>query len=61
MSNRVELTRRVLQVCTSCPHAKWQGRTMTCDRKKSQYHSSRVRKWLDEIERLEETYEHNRR
>ena len=46
---RVELTRKILQVCASCDHAKWQGGTMVCDRKKSQCHSKRVRKWLKEL------------
>ena len=52
--DRDELTRKVLQVCASCSHAKWQGGAMTCDRKKSQCHSGRVRRWLAEIKRLEE-------
>lgn len=53
MSEKDELLRKVMQVCASCPHAKWQGGTMTCDRKKSQCHSKRVRKWLEELKSLE--------
>jgi len=49
-----ELARKVLQVCASCPHGKWQGGVMTCDRKRSQCHSGRVRRWMEEIKRLEE-------
>jgi hypothetical protein len=48
-----ELTRLILQVCASCGHGKWQGGAITYDRKKSQCHSKRVRKWLEEIKRLE--------
>jgi len=54
VDQKEDLTRKILQVCVSCPHAKWQGRTLTCDRKKSQCHSKRVKRWLAEIKRLEE-------
>jgi len=48
-----ELTRLIMQVCSSCGHGKWFGGAVTCDRKKSECHSKRVRKWLARIEELE--------
>ncbi len=50
---RAELTRKIMQVCFSCGHAKWWYGEFHCDRKKSQCHSKRVRKWLEEIKQLE--------
>lgn len=47
---REELTRLILKVCSSCGHAKWQGGILTCDRKKSECHSKRVRALLKELE-----------
>jgi len=47
-----ELSRQILQVCARCPHGKWVRSAMICDRKKSECHSKRVRKWLEEIEKL---------
>lgn len=46
-----ELTRKIIQVCSGCAHLKWRGGP-TCDRKKSECHSSRVRKWLKELEEI---------
>ena len=45
-----ELIRKILQVCAACPHLKPDA---SCDRKKSQCHSKRVRAWLKKIEELE--------
>jgi len=61
VEQKEDLTRKILQVCASCPHAKWQGGTLTCDRKKSQCHSKRVRHWLEEIKRLEDRNDQKRR
>ena len=47
-----ELKRQIFQVCLSCPHLKKEG-GFVCDRKRSQCHSGRVRKWLRELESLE--------
>jgi len=46
-----ELVRKILQVCAGCPHFK---KDASCDRKKSQCHSKRVRQWLERIEELEQ-------
>jgi len=48
---RNELVRKILKVCASCPHFR---KDASCDRKKSQCHSVRVRKWLARIKELEE-------
>ena len=49
-----ELEGKIVAVCASgCPHAKWVGGWFECDRKRSQCHSKRVRRWLDEIKKLE--------
>ncbi len=49
-----ELEGKIVAVCVSgCPHAKWKTGRYECDRKRSQCHSARVRRWLDEIKRLE--------
>lgn len=48
-----ELEGKIVAVCAQCPHAKFVGGRFECDRKRSQCHSSRVRRWLDEIKRLE--------
>jgi hypothetical protein len=50
---RNELVRRILQLCGACSHGQGKGRGLICDRKKSQCHSKRVRKWLEEIDFLE--------
>ena len=47
-----ELEGKIVAICMQCPHAKWVGH-FECDRKRSQCHSKRVCRWLDEIERLE--------
>jgi len=49
-----ELTREIVRVCARCPHMTYISGHMECDRKKSQCHSKRVRKWLDEIKKLEQ-------
>lgn len=49
-----ELEGRIVAVCvTGCPHAKFSGGSWSCDRKRSQCHSKRVRRWLAEIKKLE--------
>ncbi len=50
-----ELEGKIVAVCITCPHAKkWTAGHFECDRKRSQCHSVRVRRWLDEIKKLEE-------
>lgn len=53
MSDTDELTRKILQVCASCGHAKWESGRLVCNRKKSPCHSKRVRQWLKELEEKE--------
>ena len=48
-----ELEGKIVTVCIQCPHAKWAFGWYECDRKRSQCHSKRVRRWLDEIKGLE--------
>jgi hypothetical protein len=48
---REELSKKTLQVCAHCRHFKW--KTMQCDRQRSQCHSRRVRRWLEELGELE--------
>jgi len=48
-----ELEGKIVAVCMTCPHAKFVTGRFECDRKRSQCHSKRVRRWLDEIKRLE--------
>lgn len=48
-----ELTRRIMAVCTGCGHFKWEGYKGFCNRKSTPCHSSRVRRWLAELEKLE--------
>jgi len=52
-ARRRELEGKIVAVCTGCPHSKWVGGRFECDRKRSQCHSKRVRRWLDEIKTLE--------
>ncbi len=47
----VELSRLILQVCRSCAHLN--KNTFVCDTRKGHCHSSRVRKWLGELEKIE--------
>ena len=49
-----ELEGKIVAVCMSgCPHAKFVTGRFECDRKRSQCHSGRVRRWLDQIKKLE--------
>lgn len=50
-----ELEGKIVATCINnrCPHLKWLGGAR-CDRKRSECHSKRVRRWLDEIKKLEE-------
>ena len=47
-----ELEGKIVTVCVQCPHAHFAGGTYRCDRKRSQCHSKRVLRWLDEIKKL---------
>lgn len=49
---KTDLTRKIMQVCSSCTHLKFTG-GMQCDRKRSQCHSKRVRSWMKELEELD--------
>ena len=48
-----ELERKIFQVCSSCSHFRWVTGRFECTVKRSHCHSKRVRRWLDEIEKLE--------
>ena len=47
-----ELAAKIIQVCAQCGHGKWVMGHLECDRSRSQCHSKRVLRWLDEIKRL---------
>lgn len=49
-----ELESKIVAVCMGCPHAKWVTGSFQCTVKRSHCHSKRVRKYLAEIEKLEE-------
>jgi len=49
-----ELEGKIVQVCVSCPHAKFYGGVWECQVSRRHCHSKRVRRWLDEIKKLEE-------
>jgi len=49
-----ELSANIIRVCAQCTHGKWVMGHLECDRKRSECHSKRVLKWLDEIKRLTE-------
>jgi len=49
-----ELEGKVVAVCMACPHAKWITGRFECKFGRHRCHSKRVKKWLDEIKRLEE-------
>lgn len=49
-----ELENKIVAVCLQCPHSKkWMAGRFECTVKRSHCHSVRVRRWLDEIKRLE--------
>ena len=48
-----ELEGKVVLVCMACPHAKWATGGFHCQVGRRHCHSVRVRRWLDEIRRLE--------
>ena len=50
-----DLSARIIKVCSGCTHSKFVAGHFECDRKKSQCHSKRVRKWLAEIALLEKS------
>jgi len=49
-----ELEGKIVAVCVTCPHARFVTGRFECDRKRSECHSKRVRRWLAEIKKLEE-------
>jgi len=48
-----ELILKIMQVCSACGHSKFILGRFECNRKKSECHSGRVRKWLARIKELE--------
>jgi len=44
-----ELENKIVSVCMKCPHAKFVTGHFECDRKRSQCHSTRVLRWLDQL------------
>jgi len=48
-----ELQNKIVAVCLGCPHAKWSAGFYECKVGRRHCHSVRVKRWLDEIERLE--------
>ena len=49
-----ELEGKIVAVCMTCGHSHFVAGRFECDRKRSHCHSSRVRRQLAEIKRLEE-------
>jgi len=50
-----ELEGKVVAACLQCSHRKrWMAGSFQCTVKRSHCHSKRVKKWLDEIDKLEE-------
>jgi putative lipoic acid-binding regulatory protein len=49
-----ELVRKILQVCAGCAHGQGKGRGLVCEQNPGKCHSKRVRRWLKQIEQLEE-------
>jgi len=49
-----ELEREIATVCKRCPHSKWLIGRFQCTVGRHHCHSSRVRRWLGKIKRLEE-------
>ena len=49
-----ELEGKIVAVCVTCPHARAFGGVFECKVSRRHCHSVRVKRWLDEIERLEE-------
>lgn len=48
-----ELENKIAAVCMRCPRVKWYFGWFECRTSRCQCHSARVRRWLDEIKRLE--------
>ncbi len=48
-----ELEGKIVAVCVACPHVKFRAGQYICVVKRSHCHSQRVRRWLDEIKKLE--------
>jgi len=49
-----ELENKIVAVCMRCPHVKWYTGFFECRVDRRHCHSSRVRRWQAEIEKLEE-------
>ncbi|MBA7558447.1 hypothetical protein ES708_00050 [subsurface metagenome] len=49
-----ELERKIASVCARCPDAEWLIGRFQCTVGRKHCHSRRVRRWLNEIKRLEE-------
>ena len=48
-----ELENKIVAVCMRCPHSRFVTGRFECTVKGSHCHSKRVRRWLDEIKKLE--------
>ncbi len=48
-----ELESKIAAVCMRCPRVKWLYGSVKCRSNRRHCHSSRVRRWLDEIRKLE--------
>jgi len=48
-----EIEGKIVAVCLFCPHRRFVGGIWQCTVKRSHCHSARVKRWLEEIERLE--------
>lgn len=48
-----ELEGKVVAVCMTCSHSKWVTGRFECTVSRRHCHSKRVRRWLDEIKKLE--------
>ncbi|MBA7536072.1 hypothetical protein ES705_28334 [subsurface metagenome] len=49
-----ELENKIVAVCMRCPHVKWYTGFFECRTSRRHCHSARVRRWLEEIKKLEE-------
>ena len=54
---RVELIRKIIQVCAFCPHFKGLGWYSFCNRKESRCRNKKVQNWLKELAALEKILE----
>lgn len=54
-----ELGNKIVAVCMRCPHSRFVVGRFECTVKRAHCHSSRVRRWLGEIKKLEEEKRHD--